>query len=241
MQFHSRTYIMIMIMIAGISLMYFTYSNVDITIGKHLPIEEEQIIEKYHIENFNNIHDNVFFDIAIGIKNIGRVEIELFDEEVPITCKNFRYLCSQDNSKLNYVDSIFHRVLSGYLIQGGDIINYDGTSGYSAYGQYFKDENYELKHNQEGLLAMANCGKDKNNSQFFILTRRGGYSELDDKYVVFGIIVKGYDIVKKIENSKINKEFRPIRECRIIDCGIVKADEEIEIDDDCEETVKLSI
>lgn len=232
-------------MIAGISLMYFTYSNIDTTIGKHLSIEDNmknnKEEDKYQLDNFNNTRDNVYFDIAIGIKNIGRVEIELFDDDVPLTCKNFRYLCSQDNNKLNYVDSIFHRVLQGYLIQGGDIINYDGTGGYSAYGQYFKNENFNLKHNQEGLLAMANCGKDKNNSQFFILTRRGGYSELDGKYVVFGIIVSGYDIIKKIENSKINKDFKPIRECRIIDCGIIKQDEKVILDDECSETVKISI
>ena len=116
---------------------------------------------------------------------------------------------------------------------GGNGINY------SIYGNVFEDENFELKHNQPGMLVMYNNGPNTNNAQFFITLDK--LPNFDNKYVVFGIIVKGYDIVKKIENSKINKEFRPIRECRIIDCGIVKADEEIEIDDDCEETVKLSI
>ena len=226
-------------MIAGISLMYFTYSNIDNTIIKHLPVNENKVTENYSIEGFNNSEDNVFFDISIGIKNVGRIEIELFDDDVPITCKNFRYLCSQQNNKLNYVDSIFHRIAPNYLVQGGDIINYDGTGGYSAYGQYFKDENFNLTHNQEGLVAMANCGKDKNNSQFFIITRRGGYENLNNKYVVFGIIIKGYDIIKKIESSPVNKQFRPIRECRIIDCGIIKNDEDIVIEDS--ETIKLTI
>lgn len=230
-----------MIMIAGISLMYFTYSN-SLSTTKSI----EDYSQKYHpinynIKNFNNTDDNVFFDVAVGTKNMGRIEIELFDVDVPITCRNFRYLCSQHNQKLNYVDSIFHRILPGYLIQGGDIINYDGTGGYSAYGQYFKDENFNLKHNQEGLLAMANCGKDKNNSQFFILTHRGGYKELDDKYVVFGIIVKGYNIVQRLDNIKINRDFKPIKECRIIECGVIKNNVDEVIIDDIKNNVKDDI
>jgi cyclophilin family peptidyl-prolyl cis-trans isomerase len=245
MMFNKRTYIIILIIIVGLSLIYFTYTSTDIQCIDNKPtcVIEEDPAKNYNIDNFNNTRDNVFFDIAVGIKKVGRIEIELFDEDVPITCKNFRYLCSQDNQKLNYVDSIFHRVLSGHLIQGGDIINYDGTGGYSGYGPYFKDENFILKHNQEGLLAMANCGKDKNNSQFFITTRRGGYEDLNDKYVVFGIIVKGYEIVKKIEESKINRDYKPKNECRIIDCGLIKRDETAIIDDTevSEETIKLSI
>ena len=115
------------------------------------------------------------------------------------------------------------------MIQGGDIINNNGTSGYSIYGKYFKDENFNLKHNQEGLISMANCGKDKNNSQFFILTKKNGCKQLDNKYVVFGIIIKGFDIIKKLENSKVDINNNPIEKCYISNCGLIEEPEDYSI------------
>ena len=192
-----------------------------------------------NLNKVNNLHkvdnlpkSNVFFNIKIGDKEMGQIVIELFDEDVPMTCNNFRHLCSNGikNKKTPaYKNTKFNCIIPNFMVQGGDVINNNGTSGYSAYGKYFPDENFNLKHNQEGLVSMANCGKDKNNSQFFILTKQGGCCHLDNKYVVFGIIIKGYDIIKKMENIKTNANNIPVEECMISECGLVEEKEDYTI------------
>ena len=226
----TKKHIFLLILISTVVLLYYTYSNIENPQNNYLIKEKKQKIQKiqkkfsYDIDNFINTRDNVYFDISIDDNHCGRIEIELFDDEVPNTAKNFRYLCSDNDKGLNFKNNCFHRVIPGYLIQGGDILNNDGTGGFSAYGKYFPDENFNLDHNQEGILSMANCGKNKNNSQFFILTRRKGCKEFDKKYVVFGIIIRGYDIIKKIERCSINRDYTPKIKCEITNCGIIKKD-----------------
>jgi cyclophilin family peptidyl-prolyl cis-trans isomerase len=175
--------------------------------------------------DINNPNLNPYFDISINNIPEGRVIIQLFDETVPHTCKNFRFLSSYglfDKSKPSYQDSSFHRVIKDFMIQGGDFTNGDGTGGISIYGDKFPDENFELKHNQPGLLSMANSGPNTNGSQFFITTKETPW--LDDKHVVFGIVLKGFDIIKKIENLETDNNDKPTYDVRITKCGLIESE-----------------
>ena len=218
---------------------------------KELPLIDIQQKNDIQLENqINNISNNTinnatintdindtnlcpYFDISIDNIHEGRVVIMLFDETVPKTCKNFRFLCSHgmfDKTRPSYQDSCFHRVIKNFMIQGGDFTNGDGTGGISIYGGKFEDENFELKHNQPGLLSMANSGPNTNGSQFFITTQETPW--LDNKHVVFGIVLKGFDIIKKIENLETDENDRPMYEVKITACGLIKNDDNIEDDND---------
>ncbi len=164
---------------------------------------------------------NPFFIISIGGNEVGKLKFELFDEDVPKTCSNFRYLCTQGLSgktEACYKNTIFHRVIKDFMIQGGDFTNFDGTGGISMYGKKFEDENFDLKHNQPGLLSMANSGPNTNGSQFFVTLKETPH--LDNKHVVFGILLEGFETLKKIENLTTNQEDKPLEEVKIINCGI---------------------
>ena len=112
----------------------------------------------------------MFLDVTIGELEAGRIEIDLFNE-TPKTSENFRALCCGDKglgqtSKklLSFKDTIFHRVIPGFMAQGGDFTNHNGTGGESIYGERFEDENFILKHTGPGILSMANAGPGTNGS-----------------------------------------------------------------------------
>lgn len=169
----------------------------------------------------------VFFDVSIGGKPKGKIIIKLFHKTVPKTSENFRALCTgergigQSGKRLCYKGCTFHRVIKGFMLQGGDFTKGNGTGGESIYGECFPDENFKYKHNKPGMLSMANAGPNTNSSQFFITTVECPH--LDFKHVVFGKVIKGINIVKKIEKIKTDQLDRPKSSKyvpRIDNCGM---------------------
>ncbi|KIY69011.1 40 kDa cyclophilin [Cylindrobasidium torrendii FP15055 ss-10] len=163
----------------------------------------------------------VYFDISIGGDSAGRVIFQLYSDLVPKTAENFRALCEgqtrEDGQFLGYKGSGFHRVIKGFMCQGGDFTNHNGTGGISIYGEKFQDEAFPVKHERPFLLSMANSGPNTNGSQFFITTVPTPH--LDGKHVVFGEVVRGKGIVRKVENFPTLSGDKPEKDILIADCG----------------------
>jgi len=156
----------------------------------------------------------VYMDVSIGGQYAGRMEFELRADTVPKTAENFRKLCTMEKG-FGYKNVGFHRIIPGFMCQGGDFQHGDGTGGKSIYGGKFDDENFVLKHEGPGDLSMANSGPNTNGSQFFICTEKTDW--LDGKHVVFGKLIKGLDTLRQMEavgsKSGVVKKKVKVTEC----------------------------
>lgn len=146
---------------------------------------------------------NVFFDISINNAAPQRLTFALYGD-TPVTSENFRALCTgekgvgKNGKPLHYKGSKFHRLIAGFMAQGGDFTAGNGTGGESIYGNKFADENFIHKHTTRGQLSMANAGPGTNGSQFFITY--GAFPHLDGKHVVFGELIEGSDVLDALES-----------------------------------------
>jgi len=185
------------------------------------------------------VRKRCFFDISINEVEAGRVVIELYDDIVPKTAENFRSLCTGESGigattskALHYKDCTFHRVVRNFMIQGGDFSEHTGRGGESVFGGFFPDENFDRKHDRPYLMSMANRGKNTNGSQFFVTTQPAPH--LDGLHVVFGEVISGKEVIKKIEHQPCNEKSRPYNPCTISNCGelvLVKKVKKLTADD----------
>ncbi|KAM0698222.1 hypothetical protein Q7P36_001687 [Cladosporium allicinum] len=141
--------------------------------------------------------------------NLGDITIALFKDQTPRTCKNFATLAATGK----YDNVIFHRIIPGFMIQGGDPTG-TGTGGSSIYGAKFEDEFVSsLKHDGKGTLSMANSGPGTNGSQFFITL--GPTPHLNGKHTVFGKVVQGMDVVDKLGSVETGRADKPVQDVMI--------------------------
>jgi len=180
----------------------------------------------------------VFLDIEVADEYCGRIVIELFNDVCPRTAANFYYLCTGEKGKcksdaskaLCYAGTKFHRIIKGFMVQGGDIHHKGGIGGESIYGEQFDDENFKVKHDRPGLVSMANAGPNTNKSQFFITC--GPTPHLDSKHVVFGEVRSGMEIINKIQNLPVKpyktNQHRPKFPVTVSECGDLRMWQKIE-------------
>lgn len=165
-----------------------------------------------------------FMDVAVDGEPAGRIEFGLYGNQVPKTVENFRSLCTGEKGEgasgkaLSFAGSPFHRIIPGFMLQGGDFTTGDGRGGESIYGEKFADEDFTVKHEKEGLLSMANSGPDSNGSQFFITVAETPW--LDGKHVVFGEVQKGMDVVRAVEKLG-SGDGTPSKQVTIAACGML--------------------
>eukprot|EP00571_Detonula_confervacea_P009889 CAMPEP_0172300764 /NCGR_PEP_ID=MMETSP1058-20130122/2781_1 /TAXON_ID=83371 /ORGANISM="Detonula confervacea, Strain CCMP 353" /LENGTH=486 /DNA_ID=CAMNT_0013010649 /DNA_START=57 /DNA_END=1517 /DNA_ORIENTATION=+ len=184
--------------------------------------------EGVFVPNAKGDNPHVFFDMKQGDEKLGRVVMQLYADVTPKTAENFRALCTGEKGNgisgdpLHYKGSAIHRVIKDFMIQGGDFTNGDGTGGESIYGEKFPDENFKIKHTKGGLLSMANAGPGTNGSQFFLTSRETPH--LDSKHVVFGEVVEGIEVVRKVEDVSKGENDKPDVAVIIEDCGMMPSD-----------------
>jgi len=146
----------------------------------------------------------------------GEIELSLMPEVAPKACENFIALAE----KGYYDGTIFHRIIKGFMIQGGDPTG-TGRGGVSIWGKEFGDEvSQDVTFDRPGLMAMANSGADTNGSQFFITTAETPW--LNMKHTIFGEVVRGQDVLEKLENVPVGTNDKPLTDQRIITIRVKK-------------------
>jgi peptidyl-prolyl cis-trans isomerase A (cyclophilin A) len=141
----------------------------------------------------------------------GKFKVRLFADKAPKTVENFVSLADGTKTGKPFYDgTVFHRVIPDFMIQGGCPLG-TGTGGP---GYKFADEFHpSLKHTKAGFLSMANAGPNTNGSQFFVTVAATPW--LDNRHSIFGEVVEGYDVVKKISELPRNPQDRPLKEVRV--------------------------
>ncbi|CAE7357561.1 CPR6 [Symbiodinium sp. KB8] len=176
------------------------------------------------------VNPRVYLEVSIGTQAAGRMEFELYADSSPKTAENFRCLCTGEKGhsntgvKLHYKHSTFHRLIRGFMVQGGDITAGDGTGGCSIYGPSFPDENFLRPHTARGQLSMANAGPDTNGSQFFLISGPSG-AGLPPLYSLFGKIVKGLDVLEQMQSVKTGGGDKPVDDVIINSVTITQHDD----------------
>lgn len=214
------TFLIGMIIILIVYLLFVLYKHVYTQ-----PLTRDDISQSIESVEEHFSSNNLVMTIGISSDNTSsekdiwekkqNIEIRLFDDELPITTKNFRQIAKNGINGKKYNNSIFHRIIPNFMIQGGDILNNNGTGSISIYGEKFDDEGFTIKHDKPGLLSMANSGPNTNGSQFFITTVPTPH--LDNKHVVFGEVVKGFEFIKEIENMETDSNDKPYKKVEIVD------------------------
>ncbi|KAH9925526.1 cyclophilin-like domain-containing protein [Fomitopsis serialis] len=172
------------------------------------------------------VRPRVFFDLAVdapppaALIYPSRIIFELFTDAAPKTAENFRALCTGEKGlspvsdrPLYYKNSIIHRSIQGFMVQGGAQWN----GGESIYGGTFPDEDLTHPLDAEGLLCMANKGPNTNGSQFFVTLRECPH--LNGKHVVFGRVIRGYDVIQQVADVPTDAKDRPTVPVTIENCG----------------------
>ncbi|BFG42302.1 hypothetical protein CerSpe_285760 [Prunus speciosa] len=179
--------------------------------------------EEEKLEEVPEITHRVYLDVDIEGQHLGRIVIGLYGQVVPKTVENFRALCTGEKGKgakgkpLHYKGTPFHRIVSGFMIQGGDIVYRDGRGYESIYGGTFADENFRVKHSHAGVVSMVNSGPDSNGSQFFITTIKASW--LDGEHVVIGKVIQGMDTVYAIEGGAGTYSGKPRKKVTVAESG----------------------
>lgn len=155
-------------------------------------------------ENYQQRDPETGDTVAILHTSYGDISFRLFKEATPLAYHNFVALAQANR----YDNTIFHRVIDDFMIQGGDYTNFNGTGGESAYGMEFKNETTEYLKNITGAVAMANRGADTNGSQFYINEKDN--SHLDGGYTVFGQVYDGMDVVEAIASVDTDPSDKPL-------------------------------
>ncbi|CAH0373007.1 unnamed protein product [Pelagomonas calceolata] len=160
-----------------------------------------------------------------------RVVFELYGNIAPLAVENFLALCRGDRGvdkgsgvKLHYANCPVHRVVKGFVMQGGDIVKGNGSGGASCFGKKFKDETkgLRLQHDAPGVLSMGNSGKNSNSSQFFVTL--APVPQLDGKHVVFGRVIAGMDVVRAVEAVAGEGDEKPRAPVVVCACGVFEDD-----------------
>ncbi|XP_017132683.1 peptidyl-prolyl cis-trans isomerase, rhodopsin-specific isozyme [Drosophila elegans] len=171
------------------------------------------------------VTSRIYMDVKHNKKPVGRITFGLFGKLAPKTVANFRHICLRGINGTSYVGSRFHRVVERFLVQGGDILNGDGTGSTSIYGEYFPDEDkaLEVEHNRPGYLGMANRGPDSNGCQFYVTTVAAKW--LDGKHTVFGKVLEGMETIYAIEDVKTDTDDFPVEPVVISNCGEIPTEQ----------------
>jgi cyclophilin family peptidyl-prolyl cis-trans isomerase len=199
--------IIVILVVAVLALIIFfmNYTNRDDKTNKESSVDSKT---QEAVGSVNNNGNSENISSVVFKTNFGDIELELFKDKAPKTVSNFIKLASEGF----YNGTKFHRVINGFMIQGGDPLSKDDSAkamwGTGGPGYSFEDEIHDVNNNAVGTIAMANAGPNTNGSQFFINTADNSF--LNTKHTVFGKVTTGMDVVGKIESTPVDSTDKPL-------------------------------